>query len=300
MDGVLVIDKPAGITSAEVVRRIKARVKPARVGHLGTLDPFATGVLPILIGEATKLAAMLDGGEKEYEGVIALGTETDTLDRDGKILREAPLPRLDEKGLAMVAAQFTGSIEQVPPLFSAIKREGVRMYTLARKGGEVAAPPARMVEIKRLSLAQAAPATIAFSVVCSRGTYARSLARDIAAALGSVGHLSALRRIRNGNFALAQAVTLEAACDEIAADGATHLISLREAWSGVAEVAVDEMAEKRLRNGDARALDGMVPGGATMFKVIRAGRLVAVARATSAVTAAIVRVFNPTDAAITA
>src|SRR5258708_7614352 len=112
MDGIILVDKPSAITSAEVVRRIKAAVKPARVGHLGTLDPFATGVLPILVGEATKLAPMLEGGEKEYEGIIKLGAETDTLDRDGKVVREAPTPNIDSVTLADVAARFIGKIDQ--------------------------------------------------------------------------------------------------------------------------------------------------------------------------------------------
>src|SRR5580693_8917962 len=121
MDGIILIDKPDGPTSAEVVRQVKHRVKPARVGHLGTLDPFATGVLPIMVGEGTKLAPMLEGGEKVYEGVIKLGIETDTLDRDGKAIREASVPSINADLLAAAAKQFTGKIDQIPPVFSAIK-----------------------------------------------------------------------------------------------------------------------------------------------------------------------------------
>ena len=152
MDGIILVDKPAGITSAEVVRRIKAKVKPARVGHLGTLDPFATGVLPIMMGEATKFAPMLEGGEKVYEGTIKLGIETDTLDRDGKTVRESPVPAIDAAMLEAVTKHFTGKIDQVPPVFSAIKRAGVRMYTIARKSDpqELQPPPIRTIEIKQL------------------------------------------------------------------------------------------------------------------------------------------------------
>src|SRR5713101_4095744 len=126
MDGVVVIDKPAGPTSAEIVRQLKARLgKRTRVGHLGTLDPFATGVLPILIGEGTKLAPFLQEGEKEYAGSIKLGAETDTLDRTGEVMRTAAIPALDPARLSAVAAEFTGLIEQTPPIFSAIKRAGV-------------------------------------------------------------------------------------------------------------------------------------------------------------------------------
>lgn len=292
MDGIILVDKPAGITSAEVVRRIKAVVKPVRVGHLGTLDPFATGVLPILIGEATKLAPMLEGGDKHYEGAIRLGVETDTLDCDGKPTREAPIPRFDDAALGTIAARFTGRIEQVPPLFSAIKRAGVPMYKLARKGEAVEAPPPRTIEIKHLTLTGGGPDTIHFSAVCSPGTYMRSLARDLAIAMGTAGHLAELRRIRSGRFALADAIPLADALAEIASADCRHLIGLRDAVPHLPEARIEGEIEKRLRHGDSRALDAIVPPGAQMFKVIRDGRLVAIAQATSRVTATIVRVFN--------
>ena len=185
-------------TSAEVVRQVKHRVKPARVGHLGTLDPFATGVLPILVGEGTKLAPFLHEGEKHYEGLIALGTETDTLDRTGEVVRTAPVPEIGLEQLAAIAARFTGTVTQTPPIFSAIKRGGVPLYKLARRGDDVAPPPPRDVQIERLELAAEGPGAIRFSLVCSPGTYIRSLARDIGIALESAAHLSALRRTRTG------------------------------------------------------------------------------------------------------
>ena len=185
MNAILLVDKPAGISSAEVVRRVKSRVKPARVGHLGTLDPFATGLLPIMIGEATKLAPFIDGGDKEYAGLIRLGIETDTLDRDGAEVRRADLPAISPEKIAQVTAQFTGAIEQVPPVYSAIKRAGVPLYRLARRGDDVAPPEKRSVEIKRLDLVIEAPDAIRFVATCSPGTYARSLARDIGIALGT-------------------------------------------------------------------------------------------------------------------
>jgi tRNA pseudouridine55 synthase len=290
MDGIILIDKPSGITSAEVVRRIKARVKPSRVGHLGTLDPFATGVLPIMVGEATKLAPMLEGGEKVYAGVIKLGVETDTLDRDGKVVREAPVPALDADRLAAVAKQFTGKIDQVPPVFSAIKRDGVRMYKLARKGNpeELEPPPIRSIEIKSLALELISADEIRFVATCSPGTYARALARDIGIALNTVAHLKELRRTKSGHFAIADAVALA----NVLAEQSTSLIGLRDALPDLAELNVDDEAEKLLRNGDPRALEGRVPAGTEMFKVIHADQLIAVAKATSRVTAIIVRVFN--------
>jgi len=297
MNAILLVDKPAGISSAEVVRRVKSRVKPARVGHLGTLDPFATGLLPIMIGEATKLAPFIDGGDKEYAGLIRLGVETDTLDRDGAEVRRAEVPAISAEKLARVSAQFTGAIEQVPPVYSAIKRAGVPLYRLARRGDDVAPPEKRSVKIKRLDLVCEAPDTIRFVTTCSPGTYARSLARDIGIALGTVAHLDELRRTRNGAFSIADATPL---ADILAAldSGAplARLISLREALVGFPELVVDTTAEKRLRNGDSRALDSQVPPNGPLFKVIsQGGELIAVARATSRVTAIVERIFNPPD-----
>jgi tRNA pseudouridine55 synthase len=291
MDGIVLVDKPAGISSAEVVRRVKSRVKPSRVGHLGTLDPFATGLLPIMIGEATKLAPFIDGGDKEYAGAIRLGVETDTLDRDGAEVRRIDVPEISPAKLAQVAAQFTGAIEQVPPVYSAIKRAGVPFYRLARRGDDVAPPQARAVEIKRLELTIEAPDTIRFAATCSPGTYARALARDIGVALGTVAHLDQLRRTRNGTFSLTDAIPL---ADALAAldSGALRLISLRDALVGMPELAIDSPSEKRLRNGDSRALDSQVPAGGPLFKVLSdSGGLIAVARATSRVTAVVERIF---------
>jgi tRNA pseudouridine55 synthase len=292
MDGIILIDKPAGISSAEVVRRIKSKVKPARVGHLGTLDPFATGVLPILVGEATKLAPLLGGGDKEYAGVIKLGVETDTLDRDGKPVHEAPVPEIGAAKLGEVTARFTGRIEQTPPVFSAIKRGGVRLYRLARKGVEVEPPASRPVEVKRLSLEAVSGDLLRFSALCSTGTYVRSLARDIAVALGTAGHLYELRRLRTGDFAIADTEPLADVLKGLGVAARVCVIGLREALPHLPEVGIDASLEGRVRNGDARALDGLVPAGASMLKVVRDGRLVAVAKATSRATAAIVRVFG--------
>ncbi len=293
MDGVLLIDKPAGITSAEVVRRIKTRVRPARVGHLGTLDPFATGLLPILIGEATKLAPFLQDGEKEYEGVIRLGVATDTLDPTGAESEAAAVPALAPEMLTEAAARFTGRIVQQPPLFSAIKRDGVRFYRLARSGADIEPPPPREVEISRLVLDAPDAVSIHFVAACSTGTYMRSLARDIGLALGTVAHLAQLRRLRSGTFTLGEALPLDRALDELAGeDPSRMLIPMRRALATMPEAEADAAIVRRLRNGDSRALDGLAPSGAALFKVVSADALVAVAEATSRVTARVVRVFG--------
>jgi tRNA pseudouridine55 synthase len=295
MDGILLVDKPAGITSAEAVRQIKARVRPARVGHLGTLDPFATGLLPVLIGEATKLAPFLQDGEKEYEGVIRLGVETDTLDRTGAEIQTAEVPLLTSVMLAEAAARYTGRIVQQPPIFSAIKRDGVPLYRLARRGVEVEPPPPREVVISRLNLDAVDATSLHFIAACSTGTYMRSLARDIGIALGTVAHLAELRRLRNGSFTLREARPLAAVLEALADSGSGDpigLIGMREALATMAEAEADANQVRRLRNGDSRALDGLVPAGAKLFKVVSAGALIAVAEASSRVTARVVRVFG--------
>lgn len=295
MDAVILIDKPAGITSAEVVRRIKRLVRPARVGHLGTLDPFATGLLPIMVGEATKLAPFLEGGDKEYVGTIKLGAETDTLDRDGAVIRTAPIPALEPARLAEVAAAFSGTIKQTPPIFSAIKRAGVPMYKLARKDADVEPPPAREVEIKSLRLESAGCDRINFGIVCGPGTYVRSLARDIGAALGTAAYLEELRRTRSRGFKIEDARALEAVVAAFDSGNLAELEMLtpREAVAALPEVAVDSALERRLHNGDSSALDMRAPVAVGHFKVIsESGALIAVARATSRVTAVIERIFN--------
>ena len=295
MDGIILIDKPAGPTSAEVVRQVKSRVKPARVGHLGTLDPFATGVLPILVGEATKLAPFLQDVDKYYEGLIALGAETDTLDRTGAVVRTAALPPIDAARLDAIAMRFIGTVTQTPPIYSAIKRGGVPLYKLARRGDEVAPPPPREVEIARLELAAEGAESIRFSLVCSPGTYVRSLARDIGVALASAAHLAELRRTRSGLFAIEKARPLAAVLAALDSGERVCMIGLRDAVPDLPEVEVDVTIEKRLRNGDSRALDGLVPPQAkTLFKVVAEGRLLAIAEATSRVTAVIARIFGET------
>ncbi len=293
MHGIIVIDKPTGPTSAEVVRLVKARLsRQTRVGHLGTLDPFATGVLPILIGEGTKLAPFLQQDEKEYGGLITLGTGTDTLDRTGTVVTTAPIPTFDAPCLDDVARQFIGEIQQIPPVFSAIKRAGVPLYRLARRGDEVAPPEPRTVEIRELKLVAASPDSIRFTVICSSGMYVRSLARDIGAALGTAAHLAELARLRNGEFSLEQAYTLGAALASLEQDSDAHLINLRDALKRLPEVEVDSATERQLRNGDSRALDNLAPRDAMYFKVIARGQLIAIAEPISRVTAKISRIFN--------
>ncbi len=293
MNGIIVIDKPAGPTSAEIVRQIKAGLgKHTRVGHLGTLDPFATGVLPILIGEATKLAPFLQEGEKEYTGLIRLGIETDTLDSTGPIARTAPVPQFDQPLLERVAGQFRGTIEQTPPIFSAIKRGGVPLYKLARRERQIEPPAPRRVTIKSLQLEKAGDDAISFCLVCSSGMYVRALARDIGNALNTAAHLFELRRTRSGAFSLSHARCFQDVIADLQRGEAPRPISMRAALAALPESVIDPALEKRIRQGDSRALDHVRRKNAGLFKVISRGELLALARSTSRSTAAIVRVFG--------
>lgn len=208
INGWLVVDKPRGMGSTDVVRKTKRLFKAKKNGHAGTLDPFATGVLPVAFGEATKLLPFVTDGKKEYEFIIQWGAESDTDDSEGEIIRRCEkIPSKDE--ILKVIPEFIGKIIQVPPAYSAIKINGQRAYDLVRKGIEVNIPP-REVEIYALEFECELPGNQAkFKVTCSKGTYIRTLGRDIARKLGSLGYLQELRRTKCGNFDLRQKILLE-------------------------------------------------------------------------------------------
>ncbi len=249
MDGILIVDKPVGLTSAEVVRRVKRQLR-VKVGHLGTLDPFATGVLPLCLGEATKIAQFLNSADKRYDGLIRLGAATDSGDRTGTVVRTAPVPALDAARLREVEQRFTGSYRQMPPMYSAIKREGVPLYKLARRGIEVEREE-RIVHIEALSLRAEGSSELHFDVTCSKGTYVRVLGEDIGAALGSAAHLQSLRRTRFGPFDLAQAADL-ATWEPGSSVG---LVSIRGALSHLPACVLTEEAAHAARQGQAWVLD---------------------------------------------
>jgi len=212
LHGWIIIDKPLGLGSTNVVGWVKRALREAgepktRVGHGGTLDPLATGVLPIAIGEATKLAGHMLGATKGYEFTIGLGSQTDTLDLEGKVIATSD-QRPTRAEIEAILPRFTGPIEQVPPAFSALKVDGKRAYTLARAGEEVALKT-RAVTIHSLGLLSATESSLTLTATVSKGTYIRSLARDIALALGTVGHVTMLRRTKAGPFFLDQAISLD-------------------------------------------------------------------------------------------
>jgi tRNA pseudouridine55 synthase len=230
MDGIVIVDKPKGISSQEAVDRVKKILKIKRAGHTGTLDPFATGVLPVCLGKATKIIPFLNEELKEYEAVLRLGITTDTMDLTGRVLCEKEVGHIEEERVKEVFSELTGVIAQTPPMFSALKKDGVRLYKLAREGKSVERP-ARKVIIYELKLLELNPPFIRFFVRCSRGTYVRVLGYDIGMKLGCGGHLVELRRIRSGQFSIEDSVSIE----DIKR-GIFKLIDMNQALSHLKEV----------------------------------------------------------------
>lgn len=208
MDGIIVIDKPQDWTSHDVVNFIRKRFNIKKAGHAGTLDPMATGVLVVLLGSYTKCSDSIMAGKKEYEAVLTLGECTDTQDATGKVVKESKIPELNKIDVERALEKFTGEIEQVPPMVSALKVKGQVLYKLARQGKEIERAP-RKIFIEKIDLKSFDGKNISFSVVCQKGTYIRTLCEDAAKELGSCGHMSYLRRVRSGDFNIAQAITME-------------------------------------------------------------------------------------------
>ena len=254
MDGLLIIDKPEGLTSHDIVARVRRILKTKRVGHTGTLDPFATGVLVLLIGKATRLAQFLDKDEKEYEAVIQFGFETDTGDRTGQRTAESELQneaiseRLQTTDWKKVFDDFRGDIEQTPPMYSAKKQGGKKLYELARQGKEVERQPVSVL-IKELELSEGSEipnpkSQIRIRVVCSAGTYIRTLAEDIGRSIGIGSHLTELRRTRAGKFALGDSLSL----DELDPTSVT-LLPIEKAVSHLPEFILSPDRVEKTRNG---------------------------------------------------
>ena len=221
-NGILVIDKSAGWTSQDVAAKLRGVFHERRVGHGGTLDPMATGVLPIFIGRATRAAEFLESAEKEYIAGLCLGVVTDTQDTSGNILETHPVAVTREEVQAALR-QFLGPIEQIPPMYSAIKINGQKLYELARRGQEVARRP-RSITIHALELLEGEGADWTIRVRCSKGTYVRTLCHDLGRALGCGGCMSSLRRTRAGSFTLAQAVTMQQVLDFAAGQDPQQLL----------------------------------------------------------------------------
>jgi len=206
---VLLLDKPLTWSSFDVVRKLKNILRPRKIGHAGTLDPLATGLLILCTGKMTKQIDQIQAQEKEYTGTFRLGQTTPSFDLETPVDAEAPYQHLTEQDVVAAAQTFVGQIEQTPPLFSAVKVNGERAYEVARRGGE-AEIKAKTIEIKAFDITRVALPEVDFRIVCSKGTYVRSLARDLGAALGCGAHLTRLMRTRIGDYQLADAFTIEA------------------------------------------------------------------------------------------
>ncbi len=249
MNGIIVVDKPAGRTSYDVVRAVKKIRGLKKVGHTGTLDPLATGVLPVCINEATKLVQFLSQDSKDYRATMLLGVETDTLDIEGRVLfREDP--QIREMDIENALKECVGKIEQTPPRYSAVKFQGKSLYAWTRKGIAVERPP-RTVEIHDITLLDVQLPYVTFFVSCSKGTYIRSLCADVGERLGSKACLSALRRVRSGRFREKDAVPLDDLVrhpqgEEVLKD---RLISMVDALAGFSSIPVDESLAGKLKDG---------------------------------------------------
>jgi tRNA pseudouridine55 synthase len=228
LDGLLLADKPPGKTSHDIVDFVRRRFNQRKVGHCGTLDPIATGLLMLVVGRATRVQDLLMSEDKEYEGTLKLGESTDTQDAQGKILESKPVPNLDRATIEAAFQKFTGEFEQIPPMVSAIKKDGVPLYKLAREGKTVERPP-RRVRIDKCEILEIAMPCVRFRIHCTKGFYVRTYCHDLGALFGCGGHMSALIHTRSGNFELSKAVRW---ADLEVAEGADylarHLISLPE------------------------------------------------------------------------
>lgn len=304
MDGFLVVDKSAGMTSHDVVARVRKVCGVKKVGHTGTLDPFATGVLPIALGEATKAISFLDESEKEYRAVMKLGETTTTGDLTGELLRSRSLERLTPETVERMVPFFIGTISQVPPMYSALKRNGIPLYRLARRGETVIREP-RQVVIHALTLVRVEPPLVEFVVRCSRGTYVRTLAEDMGEKLGYGAHLVELQRTMSGPFAVAQAVSLERLAELAAGAGlATTLLSPLAALQHLRQLRVTAEGAVKLNHGiipgpdEVSGWDDPILAAGERVCFSYQGRLLAVAEQAEATETAtgkslrLLRVFN--------
>ena len=248
-DGIVIVDKPENMSSARVVARIKAALGAKKVGHTGTLDPFATGVLICCINRATRLARFFLEGDKTYEATMRLGIETDTQDATGAVISENRVADIEGERLTNVFQRFQGWIDQIPPAYSALKHKGVPLYRLARQGRPVN-KPARNVHISRIRILEIELPCIRFDVHCSAGTYVRTLCADIGEALGCGGHLKTLKRTRSSGFLLEDALPL-AEIERLAGRGdlSPHVISMADALKGMQTVVADDSLTSKVAYG---------------------------------------------------
>ncbi|MGC2175900.1 MAG: tRNA pseudouridine(55) synthase TruB [Acidimicrobiales bacterium] len=273
-NGLLLLDKPQGVTSHDAVDHVRRVLSERRVGHAGTLDPMATGLLVIAVGPSTRLLRFAQSETKRYKGVVTFGVRTDSLDADGEVLERRDVPAFSVDAVNEQAAAMLGSQEQTPPMVSAIKVRGRRLHELAREGVEVEREP-RAVSIDDFRVAPIDDVTWSFDVTCSTGTYVRVLLSDLAERLGTIGHLSALRRISSGHHDVRDALTYFELEDRVSL-GTTVLAPPRTFVEHLPSLTVSELDEQRLRQG--QRVDVETPEGDEFAALNDAGSLVAVVR----------------------
>ena len=276
ISGILLIDKPEGLSSFDVVRRVRRVFQERKIGHLGTLDPFATGLLPLCLGEATKLAPYLMPGAKTYRATLKLGEATDSQDLTGRVISRSEAWPSPEQ-VYQAAAGFVGEIQQVPPMHSALHYQGQRLYKLARRGEKVEVPP-RTVTIYRLEVEEIELPRVTITVKCSQGTYIRTLAADLGATLGCGAHLTALRRLEVGHFRVAEAVTLDTLERDNPAERLARIIPLSGCLPDMRQVEVNPEEAGRLRQGQALAWQDEDFAADEAVQVMAAGEFLALAR----------------------
>lgn len=275
IDGALLVDKPVGVTSNAVLQRAKRLVGARKAGHAGTLDPLACGLLIALFGEATKFAGLLLDSDKEYLATLKLGETTSTGDAEGEVLKSSPV-EVGAPEIRAVLERFKGEIEQVPPMYSALKRGGVPLYRLARRGESVERRP-RRVRIFELEQTALRLPLLEVRVLCSKGTYVRTLAEDIGAALGTGAHLSALRRVASGRFRVEDAVSLDALEAMAPSQRLGRLVPLEAILSGLPRVELDAGLEAKLRNGQVLQIAALPEGISAVYGP--GGALIGIGRA---------------------
>ena len=258
--GILLLDKPRGLSSNAALQRVRSLYEREKAGHVGSLDPLATGMLPICLGEATKVAGEVLNGRKCYRFTVALGAQTATGDAEGEVIATAAVPALAHGALKAALNRFVGPQRQVPPMYSAIKRDGQPLYRLARAGVTVERS-ARDIELYSLSVHEATPERLDLEALCSKGTYIRVLAEDIAVALGTCGHVTQLRRLYVEPFASEPMHTLESLTAERNAGAGPALLSADRALLHLPAVTLSAAEAQRLRHGQRIAVPGAPAAG---------------------------------------
>lgn len=255
INGVLLLDKPQGISSNHALQRVRRLFQAQKAGHTGTLDPMATGLLPVCFGEATKFSSYLLEADKVYRTFVSLGEITDTGDADGEVIERRAVPTLEASDIERVLGDFRGEIEQIPPMHSALKHQGKPLYQLAREGKTIARAP-RCVTVYATRLIGCEPAGFELEVTCSKGTYIRTLAEDIGAALGCGAHISALRRLKTGPFQAIDMLDFAALDAELEEAGREQaLLPMDVLVAHLPRLDVDDVTAQRVLNGQRARVD---------------------------------------------